>query len=161
MMMTPENNLGQPVQPKADQQTAEMGHMTADALSQLPAAGDDKIPLIPDRMYFRIGDVAEIAGVQPYVLRFWEKEFDFLAPIKNAAGQRLYRKGDVESVLLIKRLLYLERYSIEGAKKRIKELRKQGGLGEAKRERGSLDDHKIEAIRVAKDELRALIDLVS
>ena len=70
-----------------------------------------------------LGDVAEIAGVQPYVLRFWEKEFDFLAPIKNAAGQRLYRKGDVESVLLIKRLLYLERYSIEGAKKRIKELR--------------------------------------
>lgn len=152
-MMTPEQNVGQP--------TEDMGKMTADALSQLPAAGDDKIPMIPDRMYFRIGDVAEIAGVQPYVLRFWEKEFDFLAPIKNAAGQRLYRKGDVESVLLIKRLLYLERYSIEGAKKRIKELRKQGGLGEAKRERGSLDDHKIEAIRVAKDELRALIDLVS
>jgi DNA-binding transcriptional MerR regulator len=128
---------------------------------QFPLAVEgDKITTIPDRMYFRIGDVAEIAGVQPYVLRFWEKEFDFLAPIKNAAGQRLYRKGDVESVLLIKRLLYLERYSIEGAKKRIKELRKQGGLGGAKRERGSLDDHKIEAIRVAKEELRALIELV-
>jgi len=126
-----------------------------------PLAAGESIPTIPDRMYFRIGDVAEIAGVQPYVLRFWEKEFDFLAPIKNAAGQRLYRKGDVESVLLIKRLLYLERYSIEGAKKRIKELRKQGGLGEAKRERGSLDDHKLEAIKVAKEELRTLIDLVS
>src|SRR3989338_9071773 len=110
------------------------------------AEGQDRVQHIPDRMYFRIGDVAEIAGVQPYVLRFWEKEFDFLAPIKNASGQRLYRRGDVESVLLIKRLLYLERYSIEGAKKRIKELRKQGGLGEAKRERGSMDDHKIEAI---------------
>jgi len=82
--------------------------------NSIPA--DDKIPSIPDRMYFRIGDVAEIAGVQPYVLRFWEKEFDFLVPIKNSAGQRLYRKGDVESVLLIKRLLYLERYSIEGAR---------------------------------------------
>ena len=134
--------------------------MSSAALSaQFPV--DDKIPSIPDRMYFRIGDVAEIAGVQPYVLRFWEKEFDFLAPIKNAAGQRLYRKGDVESVLLIKRLLYLERYSIEGAKKRIKELRKQGGLGDAKRERGSLDDHKLEAIKLAKEELRTLIDLVS
>lgn len=153
-MMTPEQGNGQP-------STEGMEKMTAEALSQLPSQPDDKIPSIPDRMYFRIGDVAEIAGVQPYVLRFWEKEFDFLAPIKNAAGQRLYRKGDVESVLLIKRLLYLERYSIEGAKKRIKELRKEGGLGSAKRERGSLDDHKIEAIKLAKDELRALIDLVS
>jgi len=132
---------------------------TAELLAHLPV--DDKIPLIPDRMYFRIGDVAEIAGVQPYVLRFWEKEFDFLAPIKNNAGQRLYRKGDVESVLLIKRLLYLERYSIEGAKKRIKEMRKKGGLAEAKRERAVLDDHKIECMRKAKEELRALIDLVS
>jgi DNA-binding transcriptional MerR regulator len=123
--------------------------------------GEDKIPQIPDRMYFRIGDVAEIAGVQPYVLRFWEKEFDFLAPIKNAAGQRLYRKGDVESVLLVKRLLYAERYSIEGAKKRIKEMRKQGELSEAKRSRGVLDDHKIEAVRKAKEELRALIEFVS
>ena len=137
-------------------------HLSSELSSALPALPlDEKITAIPDRMYFRIGDVAEIAGVQPYVLRFWEKEFDFLAPIKNAAGQRLYRKGDVESVLLIKRLLYLERYSIEGAKKRIKELRKQGGLGEAKRERGSLDDHKLSAIRMSKEDLRTLIDLVS
>jgi DNA-binding transcriptional MerR regulator len=121
---------------------------------------DDKIPVIPDRMYFRIGDVAEIAGVQPYVLRFWEKEFDFLAPVKNAAGQRLYRKGDVESVLLIKRLLYMERYSIEGAKKRIKEMRKKGGLAEAKKERGVLDDHKVEIIQKLKTELRELIQLI-
>ena len=138
----------------------QLDSLTENSLLPLTVDGD-KITTIPDRMYFRIGDVAEIAGVQPYVLRFWEKEFDFLAPIKNAAGQRLYRKGDVESVLLIKRLLYLERYSIEGAKKRIKELRKAGGLGTAKRERGSLDDHKIEAIKTAKEELRALIDFVS
>ncbi len=122
---------------------------------------DDKIPSIPDRMYFRIGDVAEIAGVQPYVLRFWEKEFEFLAPIKNASGQRLYRKGDVESVLLIKRLLYLERYSIEGAKKRIKELRKQGGLSSAKKERAVLDDFKLECIQKVKEDLRSLIEFVS
>jgi DNA-binding transcriptional MerR regulator len=128
----------------------------------LPAASlDDKIPSIPDRMYFRIGDVAEIAGVQPYVLRFWEKEFDFLVPIKNSAGQRLYRKGDVESVLLIKRLLYLERYSIEGAKKRIKEMRKQGGLSSAKKERGSLDEHKVECIQRVKEELRAMIEALN
>jgi len=144
MMMTPNENLN-----------------PASAVPPIGALADEKIPVIPDRMYFRIGDVAEIAGVQPYVLRFWEKEFDFLAPIKNSAGQRLYRKGDVESVLLIKRLLYLERYSIEGAKKRIKEMRKQGGLSEAKKERATLDDHKIDCIQQVKEDLRSLIDLVS
>lgn len=134
---------------------------SGEALAAIPAHVDEKIPVIPDRMYFRIGDVAEIAGVQPYVLRFWEKEFDFLSPIKNSAGQRLYRKGDVESVLLVKRLLYVERFSIEGAKKRIKELRKEGGLSSAKKERAMLDDHKIECIRKVKGELEALINLVS
>lgn len=125
----------------------------------LNSPDENKIPEIPDRMYFRIGDVAEIAGVQPYVLRFWEKEFEFLTPIKNAAGQRLYRRGDVESVLLIKRLLYMERYSIEGAKKRIKELRKKGNLSEAKKERAVLDDKRVACIRKLKDDLRALITL--
>jgi DNA-binding transcriptional MerR regulator len=127
----------------------------------LNSPDEAKIPVIPDRMYFRIGDVAEIAGVQPYVLRFWEKEFEFLNPIKNAAGQRLYRRGDVETVLLIKRLLYMERYSIEGAKKRIKELRKKGSLGEAKKERAVLDDGRVACIRRLKDDLRALITLAS
>lgn len=129
-------------------------------ITTLSLPSEEKIPTIPDRMYFRIGDVAEIAGVQPYVLRFWEKEFEFLAPIKNAAGQRLYRKGDVEAVLLIKRLLYVERFSIEGAKKRIKDLRKQGGLSVAKKERGTLDDHKIECIRQVHRELEELIQYV-
>lgn len=127
----------------------------------LNSPDEAKIPVIPDRMYFRIGDVAEIAGVQPYVLRFWEKEFEFLTPIKNAAGQRLYRRGDVESVLLIKRLLYMERYSIEGAKKRIKELRKKGSLGQAKKERAVLDDKRVACIRSLKDELKALIALAA
>lgn len=126
-----------------------------------PDAIDDKIPVIPDRMYFRIGDVAEIAGVQPYVLRFWEKEFEFLAPIKNAAGQRLYRKGDVESVLLVKRLLYVERFSIEGAKKRIKELRKHGNLTEAKKERGVLDEVKLSTLKEMQAEILDLIRFVS
>ncbi|MCO5141520.1 MAG: MerR family transcriptional regulator [Oligoflexia bacterium] len=133
----------------------------SDATNKSLSVGEDKITTIPDRMYFRIGDVAEIVGVQPYVLRFWEKEFDFLVPIKNASGQRLYRKGDVESVLLIKKLLYMERYSIEGAKKRIKELRKEGKLSTAKKERAPLDDHKLDCVRMVKDELRSLIDYVS
>jgi len=116
---------------------------------------------IPDRMFFRIGDVAEIAGIKAYVLRFWEKEFDLLSPIKNSAGQRIYRRSDVEAVLLIKRLLYMERFSIEGARKRIKELRKDRKLGEAKRERGSLDDRKITCVEDIRKGLSELIMLAS
>ena len=116
---------------------------------------------IPDRMFFRIGDVSEITGIKSYVLRFWEKEFDLLSPIKNSAGQRIYRKSDVEAVLLIKRLLYLERFSIEGARKRIKELRKDRKLGDAKRERGSLDDRKIACLEEVRSGLRSLIALTA
>ncbi len=83
---------------------------------------------IPDKLYFRIGDVAELVGVKPYVLRYWETEFSVVAPQKTTTGQRVYRRSDVESLLMIKHLLYTERYSIEGAKRRIRELRKDGSL---------------------------------
>lgn len=72
---------------------------------------------IPDKLYFRIGEVARLAGVKPYVLRFWEAEFPALAPRKSGSGHRLYRRKDVELVLEIKRLLYGNRYTIEGARK--------------------------------------------
>jgi DNA-binding transcriptional MerR regulator len=72
---------------------------------------------IPDKLYFRIGDVARLAGIKPYVLRFWESEFPSLGPRKSGTGHRLYRRKDVELVLEIKRLLYQERFTIEGARK--------------------------------------------
>ncbi len=72
---------------------------------------------IPDKLYFRIGDVAKIAGVKQYVLRFWENEFPGLGPRKSGTGHRLYRRKDVELVLEIKHLLYEKRYTIEGARK--------------------------------------------
>lgn len=71
---------------------------------------------IPDKLYFRIGDVSRIAAVKPFVLRFWESEFPQLAPKKSGTGHRLYRRKDVETVLEIKRLLYDERFTIEGAR---------------------------------------------
>lgn len=83
---------------------------------------------IPNRTYFKIGDVAELVGVKPYVLRYWESEFPVIHPQKSTSGQRVYRRGDVEMALVIKHLLHEERYSIEGAKKRLKELRKKGEL---------------------------------
>ena|SRR5580700_2105339 len=72
---------------------------------------------IPNKLYFRIGDVARLAGIKPYVLRFWETEFPGLGPRKSGTGHRLYRRKDVEIVLEIKRLLYEQRFTIEGARK--------------------------------------------
>jgi DNA-binding transcriptional MerR regulator len=76
-----------------------------------------QLPEIPDKLYFRIGDVARLANIKPYVLRFWETEFPGLGPKKSGTGHRLYRRKDVEMVLEIKRLLYQERFTIEGARK--------------------------------------------
>lgn len=74
------------------------------------------VPAIPDKLYFRIGDVAKLCGVEAYVLRFWESEFAQLKPNKSGTGQRLYRKRDVELALRIKQLLYADGYTIAGAR---------------------------------------------
>lgn len=76
-------------------------------------------PEIPNKLYFRIGEVAKLAGIKPYVLRFWESEFPGLGPKKSGTGHRLYRRKDVELVLEIKRLLYEKRFTIEGARKTL------------------------------------------
>ncbi len=74
---------------------------------------------IPEKLFFKIGEVCEIAGVQAHVLRYWETEFPMLQPQKNRAGQRTYRRRDVEMALRIKELLYDEQYTIAGAKKKL------------------------------------------
>jgi DNA-binding transcriptional MerR regulator len=74
---------------------------------------------IPEKLFFKIGEVCEITDVQAHVLRYWESEFPMLAPQKNRAGQRTYRKRDVEMVLRIKELLYEDQYTIAGAKKKL------------------------------------------
>jgi len=76
-------------------------------------------PSIPQKLFFKIGEVCELAGVQAHVLRYWETEFPMLAPQKNRAGQRTYRRKDVEMALRIKELLYDEQYTIAGAKKKL------------------------------------------
>jgi DNA-binding transcriptional MerR regulator len=81
-------------------------------------------PTIPDRLYFKIGDVARILKIEPYVLRFWESQFPQLKPNKSGTGQRLYRKRDVEIAVEIKRLVYGEGYTLSGARQ---------ALGQAKR----------------------------
>ncbi len=78
---------------------------------------------IPDKEEFKIGEVCEIAGVKPFVLRYWETEFPELSPAKGAGGQRTYSRVDVELILHIKQLLYEERFTVAGAKKRLTEER--------------------------------------
>jgi DNA-binding transcriptional MerR regulator len=78
-------------------------------------------PALPDKLYFKIGEVAKLVGVKPYVLRYWETEFSIVRPGKTRAKHRLYRRKDVETLLEIRRLLYTERYTIEGAKRRLRE----------------------------------------
>ena len=80
---------------------------------------------IPDKLFFKIGEVSKLAGVEQHVLRYWEDEFDALQPKKNKSGQRFYEKKDVVLILKIQRLLYLERYTIAGAKKKMREGKKK------------------------------------
>lgn len=79
---------------------------------------------IPDKLAFKIGEVAELLGVKPYVLRYWETEFDVLKPKKSKHNQRMYERKDVENLMLIRKLLYRDRFSIEGARAALKKLKK-------------------------------------
>lgn len=94
----------------------------------------EEIKAIPDKMGFKIGDVAEILGIKQYVLRYWETEFDVLRPKKASNNQRMYTRKDVENALLIRKLLHRDRFSIEGARNAMKELkahvRKEKDLGQ-------------------------------
>jgi len=110
-------------------------------------------PDIPDKLYYRIGEVETITEVPAYVLRYWESEFKLLRPKKNPAGQRLYRKKDLDLVLRIKGLLYDERLTLEGAKKRLR--------SESRGEQMDLElrGAAMEAtLRRLRDRLRALRD---
>ena len=77
-------------------------------------------PEIPDKLFFKIGEVAEVTGVEQHVLRYWEDEFDHLRPEKNRSGQRLYKKKDLEQIIRIKKLLYEEKYTIAGARIKLR-----------------------------------------
>ena len=96
-----------------------MRRMNLSMPTHLPQQRTPTKPEIPDKLYFRIGEVARLCSVAPYVLRFWESEFTQLKPNKSGTGQRLYRRRDVEMALRVKRLLYDEGYTIAGARQAI------------------------------------------
>jgi DNA-binding transcriptional MerR regulator len=83
------------------------------------------IDLIPEKSYFRIGEVSKLLGVAPYVIRYWESEFKSVRPMRAKSDQRLYKRKDVEELMAIKELLYNEKYTISGAKKRLTEIKGQ------------------------------------
>ena len=113
--------------------------------------------LIPDKLYFRIGEVSELTQTKPYVLRYWETEFPTLKPTKSATGHRLYRRQDVEMVLEIKRLLYEEGFTIEGARKYL-----AGNLGNASElKSGVLSSLSDVQVRAIKRELEGILTIVS
>ncbi|MEI8173173.1 MAG: MerR family transcriptional regulator [Deltaproteobacteria bacterium] len=78
---------------------------------------------IPEKTYFRIGEVSKILSVDPYVVRYWESEFKSVKPIRTKSDQRLYRRKDVEELLTIKKLLYMDKYTISGAKRQLSKIR--------------------------------------
>ena len=94
--------------------------------------GDAEAPRIPDKLFFRIGEVSQLVGVEPYVLRYWESEFPGLSPKKSNTGQRMFRRKDVELLLNIKQLLYDKKFTIEGARKALKSERVEAAAGGAK-----------------------------
>jgi DNA-binding transcriptional MerR regulator len=103
---------------------------------------------MPDKLYFRIGEVSDIVGVKPYVLRYWESEFSDIHPTKSKSGQRLYKRRDVEMLLLIKQLLYEERFTINGARKRLKEIARgelPSEVAAVAAEEGSVSPRQLEA----------------
>ena len=89
---------------------------------------------IPVREFFSIGDVCDLTDLKPHVLRYWESQFRFLNPAKNRSGNRVYQRREVELIMLVKELLYVDKYTIEGARARVDEFRKNGALKAATRD---------------------------
>jgi DNA-binding transcriptional MerR regulator len=111
----------------------------------------------PEKLFYRIGDVAEITGIKPHVLRYWESEFSGLHPRKNRAGQRIYERRDVELIIEIKKLLYEQRYTISGARKLLaRQNRRVEKKSAPARARGDLS----EALKICRRELQALLILL-
>ena len=109
----------------------------------------------PVQEFFSIGEVCALTDLKPHVLRYWESQFKFLSPAKNRSGNRVYQRREVELILLVKHLLYTEKYTIDGARQKVDELRKAGQhRAEA---RAALTRETAEAI---EGELRAILDLL-
>jgi DNA-binding transcriptional MerR regulator len=118
-------------------------------------------PEIPNRLYFRIGDVARIARVKPHVLRYWETEFPAIAPKKSSSGQRMYRREDVEQVLRIRHLLYERRFTIEGARHFLSETTDTEATGALRATVAAADEPTEPSLSAIRRELEAILALLT
>jgi DNA-binding transcriptional MerR regulator len=109
----------------------------------------------PVQEYFSIGEVCDLTGLRPHVLRYWESQFRFLSPTKNRSGNRVYQRREVDLVMLVKHLLYTEKYTIEGARQRVDDHKKALDLKQVAR--GALT---VEALELLEAELRELTDVL-
>jgi DNA-binding transcriptional MerR regulator len=108
---------------------------------------------IPDKVYFRIGEVSKILGVEPYVVRYWESEFKSIRPVRTTSDQRLYRRQDVKMLLTIKQLLYVEHYTILGAKKKL-----AGKMNEEEDENGATEyESRLMEIKCLLQQMREIL----
>ena len=106
---------------------------------------------IAKRAYYSIGEVCDLTGLKPHVLRYWETQFELLHPTKNRAGNRVYRPKEIELILLVKHLLYERKFTIDGAQQRLLDMRKGGGIAEVRRDavnRDFLEGLKQELLQV-------------
>ena len=110
----------------------------------------------PVQEFFSIGEVCELTDLKPHVLRYWESQFRFLSPAKNRSGNRVYQRREIELILLVKQLLYTEKYTIDGARQKVDDHRKGGELKAAAR--AALTVQTLDALEA---ELREIIDLLS
>lgn len=114
---------------------------------------------IAPKEYYSIGEVCEITGLKPHVLRYWESQFSALSPSKNQAGNRVYRRKEIKLVQLLRHLLYDEKYTIEGAAEKLDQLREKGKLARASRV--AWDRHTVRDLRQDADELVEILTLDS
>jgi len=121
--------------------------------------GSAAVPEIPNKLYFKIGEVSSLLTVEPYVLRFWETEFPKLAPKKTDKGQRMYRRKDVELLLQIKHLLYERKFTIEGARQFLQGPGKVVVKAQVQQSQGALFGS--EALPVIRKELASILELLS
>ena len=113
--------------------------------------------IFPDKEYYSISEVCEITGLKSHVLRYWESQFKILSPAKNRAGNRAYRKNDIQIIQLIKHLLYTEMYTIEGAQKKLAQLKRMGKKGTEALPENEKNQEILQNIRQELLELKELI----
>jgi len=116
---------------------------------------------VPDKLFYKIGEVSKITGVESYVLRYWQTEFPFLHPRKNRSGQRVYVKKDLEVILMVKKMLYQERYTIEGVRKRFEDgIQNPAEIKPVREAKQEMVKNPAEAITFVRKRLKQIADSI-